>query len=499
MLTTLNISNQEIKLVGVQGKKVKCWTTYKLENGIVQDGRVLDPQGLAEIIVRLFKTQKLPRNKVVATLSGLPYTYRIIDFPILKEDQVEEAIMRTLPDEFTIPVEDLYVSWAKLITRLESADYFVLGVDRDLVDSFIQTMKLAEIKDWSIDLKPLALARAVSATDAIVASLDLDHMDIILVRDGYIKELHATGLDYEGQFDFSEYTDKFVSEIMKILSYHHDDSGSPEPEKALNELPILVTGELIGPAGSEYGVPDESQVTARLTKLSGHTVSLIQPMIAGPATFNVNAYATNIGLFLKTRNRKAKNGNGADHYHDVNIDILTGKFEKKPVMVPMWYTVAPVVVFLLVFGAWSFNSAHSENSELIESMRTEVKELNAARIERQEKIAQQTKLEQQLEDAENTLRQVQVQHQNLLSGKGETTVYIADVRSNLPDQATLKTIRIGNDGVRISGNVASPFDVVTYIRSLELTGYDTKLHEIGTSEGKFTFDITLKAIPAEEE
>ena len=126
MLTTLNISNQEIKLVAVQGKKVKCWTTYKLESGIIQDGRVLDPQGLAEIIVRLFKTQKLSRNKVVATLSGLPYTYRIIDFPILKEDQVEEAIMRTLPDEFTIPVEDLYVSWARLITRLESADYFVL-------------------------------------------------------------------------------------------------------------------------------------------------------------------------------------------------------------------------------------------------------------------------------------------------------------------------------------------------------------------------------------
>jgi hypothetical protein len=500
MLTTLHISNQEIKLVAVRGKKVKCWTSCKLESGIVRDGRVLDPQQLAETIAQLFKTHKLPRNKVVVTLSGLPYTYRIIDFPLLKESQVEEAIMRTVPDEFTIPVEDLYLSWARLITRLESADYFVLGVDRDLVESFTQSMKLAGIRDWSMDLKPLALARAVNATDAIVASLDFDHLDIVLVRDGHIKELHSAVLDRDGHAaNFTKYMEKFVSELVKILSYHHDEDGTDESNKALTELPILVTGELIVPAASEYEIPDEDQVIATISKLTGHSASLIQPAIAGPATFNANAYATNIGLFLKTRHRKAKTDSAPDHFHDVNLDILAGKYEKKPVIVPMWYTVAPVVVFLLVFGAWSFNSAYSEASEQMESLRTELEELKAARVEIQGKMDRQTELEQQVEAAGDTLRQLQSQHGSLLAGKGMNTVYISDVRSNLPDGAALKSIGIGEEGIRISGTVASPFDVITYVKSLEAAGYETNLHEINNGgEGNFTFSISLKADLAEE-
>jgi hypothetical protein len=38
-------------------------------------------------------------------------------------------------------------------------DYFILGVDRELVDSVIAAMKADDIKDWAMDLVPLAVAR----------------------------------------------------------------------------------------------------------------------------------------------------------------------------------------------------------------------------------------------------------------------------------------------------------------------------------------------------
>jgi len=499
MLTTLSISNQEIKLAAIKGKKVKCWTSRTLESGIVRDGRVLDPQQLGETIAQLFKAQKLPRNRVVVSLSGMPYTYRIIDFPLLKETQVAEAILRALPDEFTIPVEDLYLSWARLLVKTESADYFVLGVDRDLVDSFVQTMKIAGVKDWTMDLKPLALARAVYATDAIVASLDFDHLDIVLIRGGYIRELHSAVLDHDGRpAKFNKYMEQFVSELVKILSYHHDDAGAAKPDNALVDLPILVTGELITPS-AEHETPDENQVIAMLSKLTGHSVSLIQPPIAGPAAFNANAYATNIGLFLKTHGRKVRIDDAPDHFHDVNIDIMSGMFAKKPVVVPMWYTVAPVVVFLLVFGAWTFNSAASESDQQMKSLSAEMKELTAARAGVEKQVAQQTKLEEQVKAAGETLQQLQQQHQSLLAGKGQSTDYVSDVRSNLPVGADLKSILIGKEEVRLSGTVNSPFDVITYVKALESAGYITLLHNISDdTEGVFTFDITLEIVPADQ-
>jgi Tfp pilus assembly PilM family ATPase/Tfp pilus assembly protein PilN len=499
MLTTLSISNQEIKLAAIKGKKVKCWTSRTLESGIVRDGRVLEPQRLGETLTQLFKAQKLSKNKVVVTLSGMPYSYRIIEFPLLKETQVGEAILRTVPEEFTIPLEDLYISWARLITKAEGADYFVLGVDRDLVDAFVQTMKIAGIKDWTMDLRPLALARAVGATDAIVAALDLDHLDIVLVRDGYIKELHSAVLDHDGRpAKFNRYAEQFVSELVKILSYHHDDAGAAKPDNALADLPILLTGELIAPAGADRETPDENQVISMLTKLTGHGVSLIHPPIAGPAAFNANAYATNIGLYLKTRNRKPATDIATDHFHDVNVDILSGGYAKKPVVVPMWYTVAPVIVFLLVFGAWTFNSAASENNEQVRVLNAEMTELTAARADIEKKVAQQTKLEQEFKAAGETLQQLKADHQGLLAGKGKSTGYVDDARSSLPAGADLKSIRISDKEVKLEGTVASEFDVITYIKSLEAAGYTVNLHDINNeTEGDFSFNIALKIAPAD--
>ncbi len=498
MLTTLNISSQEIKLAAVNGRKVKCWTSRTLESGIVRDGRVLDPERLGETIAQLFKTQKLPRNKVVVALSGLPYTYRIIGFPPLKESQVAEAIMRALPDEFTIPVEDLYLSWARLIAGPEGADYFVLGVDRDLADAFVQAMKFAGIKDWLMDLKPLALARAANAADAIIASLDFDHLDIILVRGGHIKELHSAVLDHEGhRAKFAGYIEQFVAELVKILSFHNEAAGAGESEKALAELPILITGEVITAAAAEGEPPNEDQITATMSKLTGHSVSLLVPPVTGPETFNAYAYATNIGLFLKTRRRQAVDDDAPDRFHDVNLDILAGRFAKKPVMVPMWYTVAPVVVFLVVFGAWSFNSAYSENSVEMKRLRAEMEELTATRVSMLQKADQQAKLEQQVASAGDTLKLLKQQHQNLLAGKGKDTVYISDARLRLPAGAVLTDVRIDNEGVNLSGIVADPFDVITYIRSLEAAGYKPNLRAIEKGgEGGFSFYINLDTGPA---
>jgi Sec-independent protein translocase protein TatA len=498
MLTTLSISTQEIKLVAVKGKKVKCWTSRALESGIVRDGRVLDPEKLGAIIAELFKTQNLPRNKVVVALSGLPYTYRIIEFPLLKDNQVEEAILRALPDELTIPIEDLCLSWSRLTTRPEGADYFILGVDRDLVDSFVQAMKIAGIKDWSMDLKPLALARVANATDAIVALLDFDHLDIVLVHRGHIQELHAVILDHDDQWlNFDRYMDQFVSEVVKILSFHHE-SGEGE-EVPPTELPILVTGELIAQAGVKSGIPDESQIIASMNKLTGHHVSIIELPVSGPETFNANAFATNIGLFLKTRKGRQDNDNVPDRFHDVNIDILSGRFEKKPVMVPMWYTVAPVVVFLVVFGAWSLNNAYSDSSDHLNTLQAQMEQLTAQRLQKERRVNEQEKLQKQVTDAENTLKQLETQHAVLLEGKGTYPVCIADFTSSLPDNAALKSINIEIGAVELSGTVDSAFDVIAYIKALEALGYDpVNLLDIKKGQdGKFIFDITVDSTLAE--
>jgi hypothetical protein len=162
-------------------------------------------------------------------------------------------------------------------------------------------------------------------------------------------------------------------------------------------------------------------------------------------------------------------------------------------MVPMWYTVAPVVLFLVVFGAWSFNSAYSQNSSEMTRLSAEMEALTAQHVQIKQQADQQARLEQQVATATDTLAQLKAQHQQLLAGKGKDTIYIADARTNLPAGASLTDIAISIDGVRLVGKVTNPFDVITYIRSLEAAGYHLNLQEINNGDnGDYTFNISVK-------
>ncbi len=94
-------------------------------------------------------------------------------------------------------------------------------MDRQFVDAIIETVKFAGITGWSLDIRPLALARAAAQADAIVVSLDYDYMDMVLVQGGQVKDMHSANvdMDVEGS-NRGNYFNLFSSELAKLISYH---------------------------------------------------------------------------------------------------------------------------------------------------------------------------------------------------------------------------------------------------------------------------------------
>ena len=192
MFSTIHISSSSIKLMAIKRNAIFKWDVLPLEPGLVRDGRILDPPKVGEVIEDLFHSLSIPKNNVIIAVSGLPYTYRMMDFPKMKPQLVQEAMNNNLPNEFTVPIESLYISWAPVNIKQDSVEYFVIAVDRQFVDSIIETVKFAGITGWSLDIRPLALARAAAQTDAIVVSLDYDYMDMVLVQGGQVKDMHLS-------------------------------------------------------------------------------------------------------------------------------------------------------------------------------------------------------------------------------------------------------------------------------------------------------------------
>ena len=69
MYVTLNISATNIRLLSVKGRQVKKWASTLLEPELVKDGRILQPKAVGAAIDSLFKANKVPKERVIATLT----------------------------------------------------------------------------------------------------------------------------------------------------------------------------------------------------------------------------------------------------------------------------------------------------------------------------------------------------------------------------------------------------------------------------------------------
>ena len=146
----------------MKGKRVYKWGNAPLTDGLVRDGLITQPEVVGEIIRDLFKSIKVTREKVIVSISGLAFTYRFLNLPRLKQNLLEEAILRGFKREISLPLEDLYLSWQALPGEEDEQTFFVLGISRYLIDALVQTLEAADVEPYVMDIQPLALARVAN-------------------------------------------------------------------------------------------------------------------------------------------------------------------------------------------------------------------------------------------------------------------------------------------------------------------------------------------------
>ncbi|HJX14015.1 MAG TPA: hypothetical protein VJ377_10890, partial [Dehalococcoidales bacterium] len=144
MYTALDISSRSIKALSLKGRQVKRWGSLALADETVRDGLILDPKALGEAIDGLFRSDRISRERVIASVAGLSYTYRFLNLPRLKPALMEEAILRAARKEFSLPLGELYLTWQALPGGVDEQAFFVLGVPKNLVDAVFQTLAAAD-------------------------------------------------------------------------------------------------------------------------------------------------------------------------------------------------------------------------------------------------------------------------------------------------------------------------------------------------------------------
>ncbi len=477
MRVALVISNSNIKLLAVQGRQVKKWGSLDLKAGLVRDGLILQPPAVSAAIDELFKSTKVRRESVSVSLAGLSFTYRFLSLPRMKPALMEEAIIRAARKEMSLPLEELYLSWQSVPGKSDEQSFFVLGVPRNLIDAVVQTLSLARIEPYTVELHPLALARAANRRDAIVVSLEPDSFDIVFIADGIPGVIHTIGPRGEGA-TLEDNILRLADELTKTAAFYQ--SGHPE-SRLTSATPLLLSGDLalkapaLGLLQAEVEYPVESLV----------------PPVEFPPDLPIASYAASAGLALNNKSPKTASRTRKGLY-DININVLSGKYRKsrsRPLPAfKVWLGIFLVVAMILLFPLYqTFNNLKTENAGLEDELLQVNRNLNLAGL-----IAEDASvIEEDIRVTTDSAEALKTANLSILGDRGTYTRDLKAVTTAQPSAVYFTSIEIGHSRIAVRGETDSVFTVVEYAIALEAVPFRevriSELNEIA-SEANSTDD-----------
>ncbi len=285
-IVTMSIEGNDLRLLYFSGKEIESWDSVAFAPNLLKVGQVSEPEGLSAVIKSALEGRDITRAQFLCSLPGLRSVSRVLTIPRTGKKEMADVVQREVNKLMTVSMEDNYLHWQPLTAeKSEQMEVFVLAVPKEPFDIFMEALRMAEIKPAAIDLKPLALARAVNQRDAIIASGESNSMELVIIVDDTPVLIRSVFLG-EGIVTQDYAVGRISDELGRtILTYNEINKDKPlDPE-----VPIYLCG------GSAGGVPFALNVAA----LTGRTVQPLEPPIPYPDDFPVADFMVNIGLLLK--------------------------------------------------------------------------------------------------------------------------------------------------------------------------------------------------------
>lgn len=284
-VTTLHIEDSSVRLLAARGGQVTQWGTEPLEPGLVQEGMVADPRAVGERIEALLAAHHISKRDLVAGLSGHRSVPRILDLPRMESRLLKEVVPREMKKELPVPLDEMHISWQVIGGENGHLRVFALGVPKDVLGSQVEAFRLAGATLRSMDIKPLALVRAVGRGEALIADLEPETLDVIVVRGGVPATIRSVSLRREMERT-EEKVHRLGEELARAVKFYNDTHREEAPQQS---APVYLTGSLAEAAAST-GVAEAS---------IGHPVGALAPTLQYTPDLPVATFMVNIGLALK--------------------------------------------------------------------------------------------------------------------------------------------------------------------------------------------------------
>ncbi len=281
---TLSIEGTTLRVLACEGEKVSAWTSLPFNPALLRNGFVFNSKGMAQVIRNALDAKGLHHKKVVAALPGFQSLSRIITLP--KGKGVRPKVV--LPGEavrlMRISTDNSYLFW-QAAGNTEQQRFFVLAVPKEPLLSFVETLRLAGLRSAKIDLKPLALARAVNDSDAIIVNAENNSIDIVVVVDSIPVVTRSIFLGEES-LSLESASSRVVEELGRTIAFYNDTN---RDNPLAQQVPIYLCGAFAA----------DPELPSMVLSEIGHPMGQPKLVLDVPLDFPIGQMMVNLGLVLK--------------------------------------------------------------------------------------------------------------------------------------------------------------------------------------------------------
>ena len=318
---TIDIDSKTIKLLQVEDNRVEMWASAPLDDGIVEDGNIVDPQGLAAQIRRLRRSSGISAADVVASMSGLFSVARMLSLPAgsqsLTLGRAREAI----------PGDGLRLLWQSMRMNGAGEDLLLIGANEERVNSEVSALRNAGLPPKVLELKGMALFRAAQKSQVLIANVEPASIDIILVVDGMPRVMRTIAT--VGEPSMEERASQLARAFNHTVEHYnssHEEEVSPE------DLPLMLVGTL----------GDDSSFREQVEERVDHPLEAFTTSLDCPPHLSAGQYAVNVGLAM--RQLAIDDEDGSEAISDpIRINLA-------PQRRPFWYVSRRTVGYLSFLG-----------------------------------------------------------------------------------------------------------------------------------------------------
>ncbi|MBZ9572048.1 type IV pilus assembly protein PilM [Patescibacteria group bacterium] len=166
----LDISDLSLKIIKLKKKRgvlnLVSFGEFPIKPGVIEGGEIKNGEALVEIIKEAISKnkRKLKTNYVIASLPEEKAFLQVIQFPIMKEEELKKAIYFEAENYVPLPIKEVYLDSQivkPLYNHLDHIDVFIAALPKKTIDPYVPCLKKAGLIPRVLEIESLAIIRAL--------------------------------------------------------------------------------------------------------------------------------------------------------------------------------------------------------------------------------------------------------------------------------------------------------------------------------------------------